>query len=127
MVSGGQRDATQLGHHGGNLVLPGVAQLHRDGDAVDIAAGALGAAEGSRIEQAEHFGQDLDAAAEGLLQQLLFSGHQSILLQRGSKGLRHRFPAARLGEKAENAAFVDSVDGRFHLGVAGKHDAGGVG
>jgi hypothetical protein len=37
--------------------------------------------------------------------------------------LSHRFPAAGLVEETEDAALVNGVDGRIHVGVASQHDA----
>jgi hypothetical protein len=93
---------------------------------VDVAASALGPAERSGIDQAEHFRQHLNAAAQRLFEELLFGRNQTILHQRRSQGSSHRFLAAGLVEKAEDAALVDGVDGRIHVSVTSEHDADSV-
>jgi len=92
-----------------------------------VAACTFGAAEGSGIHEAEHFGEHLDAAAQGLLQKLLFGDDHPILQHRCRQSLSHGFFRAGLVQEAENAAFIDRVDGRVHVRIAGQHDANRIG
>ena len=79
--TGVERDATQLRHHGGNFKLPRAAQGQLGNNMLDISAHPRGTAECCRAHQAEHFGEDIDGAAQGLLQQLFLGADQVILRQ----------------------------------------------
>lgn len=77
----GNGNVANLREKGRSLVLPPIGQLQVSDDVLDKATDARCLAEGRRIGQGKNVGQDLDAPADRLLQEIAFHSKEAELLK----------------------------------------------
>ena len=106
---------------------PGVVQVESAGDWGNGVPQELGAAEGLRVDGRKDVGEELDAAAQGFVEQLFFSGDELVLGEGVVQSGGEEVLGAGFSEETEDVAFINHADSGFKVGVAGEHDADGVG
>ena len=82
-----QRNATDLGEHGGYFNLPNRRNTHFCTNVGDIRFEANGATEGLRLNETENVGQRLNRSVKGVFQQVLFGPDELVLPDTGRDGL----------------------------------------
>ena len=96
---GRQRDVSDGREHGGQVDFPGIVEGHLLGDFVDEAAQFFGAPEGPDIHRGKDFREQLDAAAEGFVEEFLFGRDQPVDAEGVIERLAQDFRRAGFGEK----------------------------